>query len=73
MKTYTSRAMRASITFNSNLNSKKPTFLSKQGGTKIINYYQKFKLDLLFLGKVDYNSISSKTETYSTLLRQGGL
>ena len=38
MRMCMSRAVRASITLNPNLNSKKPTLLSKREGTKIINY-----------------------------------
>ena len=68
-----SRTVRASIIFNPNPNSKKFIFLFKRRGIEIINYHQKFKLDLPHLGGIDYNLISSRTETYSTLSRQGRL
>lgn len=35
----------------------------------IIKYYQELKLDLLQLGKVDYNSILLKIKTYFILFR----
>ena len=59
-----SRVVRAFITLNPNPNFKKLTFFSKRERTKI---------DLLHLDGVDYNLISSRSETYSTLPRQSRL
>ena len=73
MKTCTLKKVKASITLNSNPNSKKLAFFSKREGTEIINYLWKFKLNLLYLSGIDYNSISSRIETYFTLPRLGRL
>ena len=63
------RAVWASITFNPNPNFKKSTFFL----SKVINYHQKFKFDLPYLARVNYNLILPKIENYFTLPRQDRL